>query len=66
VIKTKKVVVKATPKKTFTEIEISDKQAMDFALAIFDRIADFLQKNKKEYEEFLKAEGLQEEKGGSG
>lgn len=37
-------------------IEISKSQAQDFAVAIFDGIASYIEAHQEEYEEFLKSE----------
>ena len=37
-------------------IEISKSQAQDFAVAIFDSIASYIEAHQEEYEEFLKSE----------
>lgn len=39
-----------------TTIEISNSQAQEFAAAIFDYIATYIENHQDEYEEFLKNE----------
>lgn len=39
-----------------TTIEISNAQAQEFATAIFDSIASYIEAHQEEYEEFLRSE----------
>ncbi len=39
-----------------TTVEISRAQAQEFAMAIFDSIASYIETHKEEYEEFLRSE----------
>lgn len=39
-----------------TTVEISKAQAREFAMAIFDSIASYIEAHQEEYEEFLRSE----------
>jgi len=43
-------------------VEISTKQAKDFAYSIFADIGEYIKTHQKEYDEFLRKEDLQNEK----
>ena len=42
-------------------VELSTKQAKDFAYRVFADIGEYIKEHQKEYEEYLKNEGLTDE-----